>query len=100
MSKIYLLDSTNKKHYTMNLPNFLLTISSVGLVGEFLHNKEITGHPIADVAIKVVVPLISGVLAPLVKEYIDERKARREERKRKQQEKENETENNNENPKK
>ena len=71
------LINNNKK-----IKTFLLSAGSTGFVGELLHDKDMTGHPSADLLIKVILPLISGVIAPMIKEWIDTRKEKRNLRKK------------------
>ena len=46
------------------------------LTGEVISDGEITGHNTADVIIKIVVPIVTGVLITIVKNWIDERKVK------------------------
>lgn len=50
--------------------DILLAGLSSGGTGEILHDKEITGHPVADLAIKILVPIVTGCIFPLLKDYI------------------------------
>lgn len=58
--------------------NFALSILTTGLVGESLINQNLTGHPVADLVIKIGLPFLSGILSPLVKEWIETRRHKRQ----------------------
>jgi hypothetical protein len=60
----------------------LSILSSAG-TGEMLKNAEITGNPVIDLIVKIGVPIVSGVLLPIVKEWIQSRAEKRKERKSK-----------------
>lgn len=64
-------------NHAVNVKNFLLSAGTSGLLGEALKGTEITGNPTGDFLIKVVVPIISGVIAPLVKEWLETRREKR-----------------------
>jgi len=70
-----------KLHFDINhnLEPIILGSSSSMLVGEVISDGTITGHNTADVIIKITVPIITGVLIPIVKQVIDERKKKRHE---------------------
>ena len=57
----------NTKNDTLDI---LLAGTSAGGTGHILHDKDITGHPFADLAIKILVPIITGCIFPLLKDYI------------------------------
>lgn len=50
--------------------DILIAGAGAGGTGEFLHDKEMTGSPLADLAIKILVPIITGCIFPLLKDYI------------------------------
>jgi len=50
---------------------------STGITGEVLKDSHITGNPVADVLVKILCPIITGIAIPLVKNYIDERRRKR-----------------------
>jgi len=60
-----------------NIQDMMLGGISSGLTGEAIKGAEITGSPVVDMVIKIVVPIITGIAIPLVKNYIEERKRRR-----------------------
>lgn len=62
---ISLLQDTNSK-----TADILLAGASAGGTGHLLHDKDISGHPLADLAIKILVPIITGCIFPLLKDYI------------------------------
>jgi len=61
---------SNKYMHNTKTHDILLAGLSSGGTGEILHDKEITGHPYADLAIKILVPIITGCIFPLLKDYI------------------------------
>jgi len=58
---------------------FSISAASIsGASGEFLSGGVVTGHPAIDVGVKVVIPLLSGVIVPLFREWLRDRKEARE----------------------
>jgi hypothetical protein len=72
-----------QKHKHQKINNFALSSITTAGLGELLHDSEITGNPTADMLIKIILPLISGVISPIVKEWIETRKHLRIQRKNK-----------------
>jgi len=60
----------NNYMHNTKFNDILLAGVSSGGTGEILHDKDITGHPLADLAIKILVPIITGCIFPLLKDYI------------------------------
>ena len=49
-------------------------------LGEITVPGEITGNNIWDMVIKITVPIVTGIIAPIVKDWIDDRKKKRKRR--------------------
>lgn len=45
-------------------------------IGEVVGGEDITGHNIWDAIIKIAIPIITGVIVPIVNNYINKRKKR------------------------
>lgn len=56
-------------------------MSGAAVTGEIIKGAQITGDPKTDIFIKVFVPIITGVLIPVVQQWLLERRQRRAERK-------------------
>ncbi len=45
-------------------------------IGEVVGGEDITGHNIWDAIIKIAIPIITGVIVPIVNNYLNKRKRR------------------------
>jgi len=63
-------------------PAFDVPAAAVGGgTGHLIADKEITGHMGVDIFIKIVVPIISGLIVPVLRSWLQDRREQRELRK-------------------